>query len=371
MKLDHTALAAYLLRRCGTAVQLVEVRTLGGDTTGAAALKAFGYGRPLYVAYRPEGVPTAHAAQPDLQQIVLRQVTRNGFGRERDADRIAEVWLDFATFNALPRHVVAQDIVALTRAGELESAAQVEDFLLVTDYADGKVYADDLLRLRDTDNATDQDHARVVALADYLAEIHAVKHDDPLLWRRRLRDLVGHGEGVMGLADSYPPEYPVVPAPVLQEIEAAANAWRWRLKPLTHRLSQVHGDFHPFNVLFTGSDTFTLLDRSRGAWGEPADDVSCMAINYLFFALQRHGTLAGPCADLYTTFWSRYLERSQDDEMLAVIQPWFAWRALVLASPQWYPTLSDDVRRKLITFARNVLDAQHFTWQQTRSYLAE
>ena len=28
-----------------------------------------------------------------------------------------------------------------------------------------------------------------------------------------------------------------------------------------------------------------MLDRSRGEWGEAADDVSSMTINYLFFGL--------------------------------------------------------------------------------------
>jgi hypothetical protein len=48
-----------------------------------------------------------------------------------------------------------------------------------------------------------------------------------------------------------------------------------------------------WNVLRRPDDAFTLLDRSRGEWGEPADDVSCMAINYLSFSLQARGELGG------------------------------------------------------------------------------
>lgn len=369
MKLDQSALTAYLTRRSGTPVTIGAIQTLGGESTGAAALKAFGYGRPLWITYYPQANGPQPPAQHDPCNIVLHQITQNGFGRERAADRIAAVWLDFHTFNQLPHHVPAQDIVALTATGQLESAAHIQDFLLVTTYAEGQVYADDLLRLRDADTYTEQDLTRVTILADYLADIHAVKHSSPLLWRRRLRDLLGHGEGIMGLADSYAPDDPVVTPAMLQAIERAANAWRWQLKPLTHRLSQVHGDFHPFNVLFTDHNTLTVLDRSRGAWGEPADDVSCMAINYLFFGLQHSPMLTGPCSDLYMAFWSRYLERSQDDELLSVIAPWFAWRALVLASPQWYPTLPPPVRRKLIAFARNVLQTQRFAWQAINCYL--
>lgn len=370
-ELDSERLKTYLAWFSGRPVQIEEITPLGERATGAAALKAFGYGRPISITYRLNG---------EQRRVVLRRVNRNGFGRERESDRVAEVWRDFHNFNRLPRHANALDMIAVTTNDSLESIAQVREILLLTDYVPGQPYADDLLRIRDEGACSDLDRTRAQALAAYLAAIHAVKHDDPLLWRRRLRDLIGHGEGIMGLTDSYQQAgLPLVQEPVsftsveeLQAIETMANEWRWRLKPLTHRLSQVHGDFHPFNVLFEEGSHFNLIDRSRGQWGEPGDDVSCMAINYLFFSLQRDGRLAGPLAELYTTFWETYLSQSGDDEeLLAVIAPWFAWRALVLASPQWYPSLTDSVRRRLLAFARNVMAEPAFEWRAINNYLEE
>jgi aminoglycoside phosphotransferase (APT) family kinase protein len=367
-ELEQAQLEAYLSWFSGRPVEIEEITPLGERTTGAAALKAFGYGRPISITYRLNG---------EQRRVVLRRVSRNGFGRERASDRVAEVWRDFHNFNWLRRHVNALDMVAITTNDRLESMAHVKELLLLTDYVPGRPYADDLLRIRDEGAGTDLDRTRAQTLAAYLAGIHAVKHDDPLLWRRRLRDLVGHGEGIMGLTDSYHQAWPPgAQEPIsftnveeLQAIESIANEWRWRLKPLTHRLSQVHGDFHPFNVLFEEGSKFTLIDRSRGRWGEPADDVSCMSINYLFFSLQRHGRLDGPLAELYTTFWETYLSHSGDDELLAVIAPWFAWRALVLASPQWYPSLTDSVRRQLLTFAMRVMSESCFDWRAINCYL--
>jgi hypothetical protein len=57
--------------------------------------------------------------------------------------------------------------------------------------------------------------------------------------------------------------------------------------------------------------------------------------------------------------------------LAAVIQPWFAWRALVLASPVWYPTIAEDVRRKLLAFARHVLSEDRYGYQRVNQYLEE
>lgn len=380
--LDPQAIAAYLQQQSTEPVELVSINSLGNGTSPAAALKAFGYGRPVLLTYRVGGT---------LRRAVLRRVNRNGYGRERSDDRVAEVWLDYETFGLLPRHVAARDMVGLQADGRLETLGHYADVLLLTDYAPGFPYADDLAALRDGSPPLPLDMGRARALATYLAEIHAVKLDDPLLWRRRLRDLIGHGEGIMGLTDSYNLAVgggqgtngaPLMTAEYLREIERLANDWRWRLKPMAHRLSQVHGDFHPFNILFPegsrdpdGPDpgaeglTFMTIDRSRGAWGEPADDVTCLAINYLFFSLQRSGRFEGVFADLYDVFWQTYVSHSGDTELTAVAGPWFAWRALVLASPQWYPTLSDDVRNSLLTFARNVLLAPRYEWAAANAYL--
>ena len=128
----------------------------------------------------------------------------------------------------------------------------------------------------------------------------------------------------MGLADSYPPDC-LIDSAVLEEIEHLCVEWRWKLKPLSHRLRQVHGDFHPWNILFGDSAEFRLLDRSRGEFGDPADDVACITSNFLFFSLQRYGRLQGPLRILFERFWARYLERTGDFEMLRVVPPFFAF----------------------------------------------
>ena len=113
---------------------------------------------------------------------------------------------------------------------------------------------------------------------------------------------------------------------------------------------------------------FQLLDRSRGEYGDPADDVTSLTLNYFFFSLQHSGRLDGPLGTLFLRFWNRYLEKSADREILRVVAPFFAFRGLVIASPLWYPTLSDTVRKGIVSFVLAVLDSESFDPTQVNSY---
>jgi aminoglycoside phosphotransferase (APT) family kinase protein len=237
----------------------------------------------------------------------------------------------------------------------------------LTEYEEGQAYSKDLERLRDTGTVSDLDKARSDTLCDYLVEIHRTPGSDAGLYLRRIRELVGHGECIMGLADSYP-QHPLISSSLLEEIEHRCVKWRWKLKPFTHRLRQVHGDFHPWNILFRSAADFSLLDRSRGEWGDPADDVVCLTSNYLFFSLQRSEQLEGGLQALFLRFWDRYLEATGDREMLKVVAPFFAFRGLVMASPVWYPTLTDRVRRKLLNFILAVLEQEDFDPREAGAY---
>jgi len=111
-----------------------------------------------------------------------------------------------------------------------------------------------------------------------------------------------------------------------------------------------------------------VLDRSRGEWGEPADDVTAMTMNYVLSSLIRWGRLQGPFEILFRRFWEAYVEASGDREVLATAAPFFAFRGLVVASPVWYPNLPIGVRRSIFHFITNVLDARRFEPDRVNEY---
>jgi len=90
-----------------------------------------------------------------------------------------------------------------------------------------------------------------------------------------------------------------------------------------------------------------------------------MTINYLFFGLLKTDgkELDEDLKSLFNLFFAEYLKQTGDYELLEVIQPFYAFRGLVVASPIWYPNISVDTRRKLFNFIRNVLEAEEFDYK--------
>ena len=358
MHISKQALERYLRERWGPDTA---VRSFGqlGDVQSRSVLKKFGYGSPVIIEARVEG---------HTRRMVLETMRPGPNGHEHMADRAHAMLWDYATYNHLPRHARALDVGAFTAGGRLRSVGDAREFFVLTEFIKGEEYQRDLARIARTGRLDRQDLKRVQTLADYLVKIHRVKKRAPDLYRRALRDLIGHGECLMGVVDTYPSINFITPT-LLQSIERRCNAWRWKLRDKTGRLSQVHGDYHPWNVLFRKGTDFSVLDRSRQEWGEPADDVTSMTINYLFFSVRRWGDLRGPFEKLFRLFWDRYLEGTSDREVLEAAPPFFAFRGLVIASPVWYPTLTLQVRRKLFNFIENVLAQPRFDPARVNDFL--
>jgi hypothetical protein len=350
--IDRAPLERYLSEILGSEVSITGIRVLGGTEDLNRPLKEYGYGTPLRIDVGVEG---------KCRSFVFNTVKPGGFGHERMSDRASIVLWEARAFNDLPRHVRAKGVGVLTSDGDVKGLGDCEEFFILTEMVEGVELFHDLDRIRDGGKLTQLDIERCKALAEYLVEIHALKREDPGMYQRRIRELIGHGECILGLTDSYPRNLDYISPEQLADIEKRCIDWRWKIKERSHRLSQVHGDFHPWNILFRDGTDFNVLDRSRGEWGEPADDLACMTINYLFYALQQRGRLHGSFKTLWDTFFETYLSGTRDYEVLSVIHPFFAWRALVIASPVWYPHLSLEIRSKLLNFAKNVLEIPLFT----------
>jgi aminoglycoside phosphotransferase (APT) family kinase protein len=348
----------YLAARFGPEASSASIEPL---SVGSRAVKEGGYGAPYLVRWHGAAGPRA---------LVLETVRPGQFGHEDRADRAGILLRAYEDYGTLPAHVAAVD-VGFLRVGEpAVSVAGAGEAFLLTEFSGGEPYAGDFDRIANRGTLEEADRARGLALADYLADIHRSPVSHPTWYRRRLRELAGSGECIAGIADSYPVPVGFIDAALLHEVEELALGWRYRLRDRGDRLRTVHGDFHPWNILFREGTDFTVLDRSRGALGDPADDVASLSVNYLFFALRTRGDFSGPFGDLFRLFWDRYAERSGDDGLAGAVAPHFAFRGLVLANPLWYPNESEAVRRSLFRLVLSVLESDSFDVDRIPEYLA-
>lgn len=331
----------------GAGVTIVSIRPIAADRA-EGELKHVGYGEPLLVEYRgPRGV----------ERAVFRTAGPNWFGHDRRSDRACSALLAADTYGEIPDHVRVLDVGALASGGEIVSLAGTTELYLITSYVEGELYAADLRRIERDARCGPLDVDRARSLAEWLAALHAeTVTDPPEVYHRAIRDLVGSGEGIFGLVDSYPAGGPIDPSR-LARLEQRAATFRLRLRDKHRRLRRTHGDFHPYNVLFRSGVDFSVLDASRGCRGDAADDLAAMSVNYLFGGALSRPAWQGGLKVLWQTFWTSYLDRTGDDEVLDVLAPFLAWRLLVVASPVWYPSVADEARDALLRTAEYALDA--------------
>jgi len=374
--ISEAALKSYLLERFSDVTQ-VNVSRLGSGVQGSGFL-----------------IETTTST--GIQSYVIKTLISEGLGHDYPSDRAAVFLLDLDEYNNLPKHVKGIDVLSEMRDGSLKSIGGGKEYYLLMERAEGKSYFNDLTALSRKDRLGEEDIKKIKAMTSYLAGIHAVKKDSKTLYFRKLRDTVGHGECLMGVFDTYPDG--VLSCEEMADIIKKSVDRIAKLKPKYTRLSLIHGDFHPGNIWFKefnpeseppspvlaahtppllpqfaggayGGPDFVLLDRSRGPWGDPADDVTALAINYIFFSIKHYGDVMGAYLDGLKLFFDEYVRTSGDEEITGIVAPFFAFRGAVVANPVFYPELTLGQRNLIFRFVHNVLDDDRFDYENVNDYL--
>lgn len=358
IELKIESIKAYLKRAFGDDARLLGAGDIGNlDEQG---MKGFGYGKPLLIRFESSG---------EVREAVLSIMKGDKYGHQFYWDRAAVLMFQYETSARMERHVRPVGLGYVDDSEALVPLEKPKEFFILNEKLEGYDYFHDLERIKSGD-FKESDIITTREFARWLGRVHSVKLDDPHLYYRRIRNLIGSSECILGLIDeAYPHPYATFGDEHFVALEKKLIDWRWKLKGYAHRLSAVHGDFHPWNVLVMEDGDFSVLDRSRGEWGEPGGDLATMAINYLLWSLYEHDRLSGYFEILYRRYFEEYLEQTGDTEVFEVMAPFFVFRGLVIASPEWYPDHPEMVRRRLFNLVVNVLEDSVFDWENINKYM--
>ncbi len=359
MQLNKKHLRNYLEKLYNQKINILKIKTLGSGCHGSAFLIEF-------------EIKFEFKNNPEIKRVVLKTLEGSiGLGHNHFSDRAQSLLWANDTFNKLPKHVKAIDAAGISD-DEIISIGKAKEFFLLMEEAKGVDYSYDLRSMKNKDSLDEADIIKIKQLTKYLADIHSVKYtgiDAKILYWRKLRDTIGHGECLMGVLDNYPEAVEFTDYSEMAKIEKKCVDWRAKLKPMYHRICQIHGDFHRGNVWFSTNEDFTILDRSRGEYGDAADDVTAFTINYIFSSIIHHGKLKGAYEEALRLFYEQYLKLTGDYEILKVLALFYAFRGVVVANPMFYPDITENHRRKVFNLVHGVLDAEEFNIDEVNDYI--
>jgi Phosphotransferase enzyme family len=338
-------LQTYLRTRFDPTLQVLSVQALN-----SAANKSGNFTS----AYRAD-IQDAHG---QTRSVVVKQIVATGFGLEEPEDRVRHLLWCYRAYTELPRHPNALDIGFNRSDTSWVSLADSQEFFLIEEYVEGSGYYLDLEQMLARRQPHDRDNARCEALAVYLSTLHHEKRMDAGRYLRALRELIGGGEGVIGLIDGYPPDFKQRHSQLLLTLQQRCLERVWQLAQVPGRVCQSHGDFHPWNILFRSGVDFSVIDRSRSCWNDPAADVGSMLMNYLFVGLREPTLRQSAGLQLASRFLETYLAASNDYDILTTLGPQLAMRSLAVASPVFYPHIPEELRIRLFTLALHIAQSQ-------------
>ena len=327
VKIEKKLMKAYLEKKFKQKIKIIEYKRLGTGWHGTGYL----------IRFKVKGKES---------RVVLRTLRPEGFSHDYFSDRAASFILQHELSKRVKNHLKSIDVGGYTAKGELVSIGDCKEFFQIVELVKGKEYVKDLLEIMKKGKLTKVDKDKALMLSNYLVELHKEKYNPAVsksekkalassIYRRHLRDCVGHGEMLMGVIDTYPDKLTWTNRKEFAWIIGKAAELREELKDDYKRLCRIHGDYHPANVVFKGKKMI-VLDASR---------------------------------ELFDIYWNNYIRKTKDYKIKKIAPIFIAFRYVVMAHPIFFDFQSNTVRRKLFNIIINTLKVKEFNPEHINKYI--
>lgn len=360
MNLKELELKKYLEKKYNKKISNLKIEKLGSGVLGTGYLLEF-------------------ETEKEKQRLILKTLFTENLGMDHYSDRAASLIEAHDNYNKMRDHVKSIDVLAYNKDNTLTSLGNAQEFYILMEEANGKDLFKDFNQIKETKTLNEETKNKIIKISNFLVELHKNKYQSISLYRRKIRDTLGSGGSLIGLLDMHPDNaFNQFEKKWIEIVKKAINYWR-DSRNLDYRLCEIHGDYHPGNLWFE-NDKLIILDRAKGRFGEPADDITAFIINPIMYSLiaTKECRFKGPFKKVFDIFWNNYFKQTKDKEMRKIIAPYLAFRIAVVTNPIFY---DDDffggvekakiVRTKIINLALNVLKDNEFNPEKINLYFGK
>lgn len=287
------------------------------------------------------------------EAIFLKIPNETVYGETLRADAAHEVCWRLDGYSAIARHARCVCAVRIESDGSLEPEHLAGPaWGIVEEEISGQPYHERLQQMSadpDPEQATRE--ARLIC--NHMVSLHGrIDGEASVLYSRAIRDNLMNA--VFRLIDGAPSLWNSFPE-LRERVEHGFLNWRLALSTRHGRLRRIHSDYHPWNV-FLLNDRVNVIGARAPGFGDPADDLACFLVNYVWFSMRRSGALTEPYLAAFIAFRDRYFELTQDQEAAAVFAPFAAKRLLVFLNPVYYPDTTPAEVHSLLSLLVSTLE---------------